>query len=131
MIEKTGNSSPSAGSSDRWAAGAPSGLGGKGPILLDPQLLHLSPQRGAAHAKQLSGAGAHAARLFERRADRGAVGIARLRRGASGRDDTAVVSVSHFGGQVLRLNRTVSGADRGAFQDRKQLAHVSRPAVRL
>src|SRR5437899_3467932 len=100
-----------------------------GLLALDPVILELAPQRGAADAERLGGAGVVAAEPLQRLEDVDALGVRETDLPGERSGGTELGSRGHVGGQVLRTDGVASSQDGRALDRVLQLAHVTRPGV--
>src|SRR5256712_9659875 len=100
-----------------------------GLLALDPVILELAPERGAADAERLGGAGVVAAEALERLEDVGALGVGEADLPRQGRRGPEQDASRHVRRQIVGLDRVAAGEDRGALDRVLQLAHVARPRI--
>src|SRR5213594_1671934 len=94
-----------------------------------PVLLELAPERGAADAERLGGAGLVAAEPLQRLEDVDALGVGETDLPRKRRRGTQLEPRRHMRRQILRTDGVASSQDGRALDRILQLAHVPRPWV--
>src|SRR5437667_376891 len=100
-----------------------------GLLALDPVLLELAPERGAADAERLGGAGVVAAEALQRLENMDALGVREADLPGKRRRGTQLEPRRHVRRQVLRTDGVASSQDGRALEGVLQLSHVPWPRV--
>src|SRR2546428_14173536 len=92
-----------------------------GLLALDPVILELAPERGAADAERLGGAGVVAAEALERLEDVGALGVGEADLPRQGRRGPEQDASRHLRRPIDRPDPVAPGGDRGPLHPALQL----------
>src|SRR5256712_235063 len=100
-----------------------------GLLALDPVLLELTPERGAADAERLGGAGVVSAEPLQRLEDVDALSVGETDLPGQRRRGSELEAGRHVGRQILRTDGVASSQDGRALDRVLQFAHVTWPRV--